>query len=185
MTRPLFDSTPEPASAAAVWVNQQRLDGATLHWLQQRFGAVRAGRWWYDADSGAWGTDGGPTVGWLPASLPLPGPLPANASGGGNGALTGVFINGRELHPLDVAGLQRLLGQPVRRGQWWADARGRFGLLLWGVKLPALNHSLAGGGQGGNPAWSIASPDGQQFIGRDSDGISFATGSRGEAWFGE
>jgi hypothetical protein len=55
--------------------------------------------------------------------LPLGGPLPADISGGG----TGIFINGRELHPVDVAGLTQLVGQ-VMPGRYWLDAQGYAGL---------------------------------------------------------
>ncbi|MEQ1504757.1 MAG: hypothetical protein ABMB14_21140, partial [Myxococcota bacterium] len=53
---------------------------------------------------------------------------PAEASGGGAGRTTGVFINGRELHPLDVQGLTAMLGAPPLPGRWWVDAQGTFGL---------------------------------------------------------
>ena len=174
-----------PLMDSLVVVNRQTLSVATLQMLQQRFGPIPAGRWWYDGCTGAWGAEGGATAGWVAPGLPLPGPLPADASGGGGGALTGVFINGRELHPQDVARLQQSLGKPVWRGRWWADAQGRFGPMLAGLKLPAINNLAAASATQANQPWSLSSADGRQFIGRDSDGVSFATGSRGEAWFGE
>ena len=67
------------------------------------------------------GLEGGPTLGFIPAGLDVGGPLQADASGGG----TGVFINGREIHPVDVAGLQQLT--PVVPGRYWVDARGLCG----------------------------------------------------------
>jgi len=85
-----------------------------------------SGDYWYDARSGAMGAWGGPALGFLPAGLPLGGPLPANASGGGDGRLTGVFINGRELHPIDVRVLMSLYGQVIP-GRWWVDAQGNAG----------------------------------------------------------
>ncbi|MFO0746886.1 MAG: hypothetical protein U1F43_14620 [Myxococcota bacterium] len=88
---------------------------------------VPAGAYWYDNGSGAAGLWGGPTRGFLGAGLGLGGALPANASGGGSGRLTGVFINGRELHPLDVQGLTAMLGQSPWPGQWWVDGQGNFG----------------------------------------------------------
>lgn len=87
-----------------------------------------AGSYWYDNVTGAIGLWGGPTIGFLTPGLALGGPLPANASGGGDGRLTGVFINGREIHPLDVQGLQQMLGIPVSPGRWWIDAKGNSGM---------------------------------------------------------
>jgi hypothetical protein len=77
--------------------------------------------YWYDSRSGAAGLWNGPTLGALPPGLDLGGPMPVNCSGGG----TGVFVNGRELHPLDVAGLRQL--GPVLPGRYWVDANGTFG----------------------------------------------------------
>src|SRR5215468_7279393 len=80
------------------------------------------GDYWYDDRSGAAGMWGGPAMAVLPAGLGLGGALPANASGGG----TGVFVNGRELHPIDLQRLQALVG-PVPRGRYWVDAQGNAG----------------------------------------------------------
>ena len=100
-------------------------DRQTLQQLEAQIGQVPPGRYWYDARSGAAGVWGGPAVAYLGPRLPLGGPLPADASGGGNGRMTGVFVNGRELHPIDVQGLGRVL--PVQRGRYWWDAAGNVG----------------------------------------------------------
>lgn len=176
------------AQSDEVIVNHQVIDPATVAQWRQRYGVVQAGRYWYDADTGAWGREGGPTIGWVATGLPLPGPLPADASGGGNGGLTGVFINGRELHPYDVQGLALATGAPPWRGSWWMDATGNFGALTGMQHGPVLGnvfvmmraHSGATGSNG--PQWGIASPDGSQFIGNDGVGC-FAKGSRGESYF--
>jgi hypothetical protein len=58
---------------------------------------------------------------------PLGGPLPANASAGN----TGVFINGRELHAIDVQNLDTIFapfGTRTQKGRYWSDANGNFGL---------------------------------------------------------
>jgi hypothetical protein len=47
--------------------------------------------------------------------------MPANCSGQG----TGVFVNGRELHPADVLTLTQLT--LVAPGRYWMDANGNFG----------------------------------------------------------
>jgi hypothetical protein len=79
--------------------------------------------------------------------LAIGGKLRADASGGG----TGVFINGRELHPLDVAGLRAITGT-VLPGRYWLDANG------WGGyegQPPFFNlWALAAQSQsGGNRSW--------------------------------
>lgn len=90
---------------------------------QQHHQVIPRGDFWYDNVSGAWGLDGGPTVGFTAPGMNLGGKLAADASGGD----TGVFINGRELPVQDVAGLAQM-GVPVQQGRWWVDARGNFGV---------------------------------------------------------
>lgn len=183
------DAGGAPASDGAVFVNRHPIDPTTVAQWRKRYGAVLPGRYWYDTGTGAWGREGGPTFGWVSPGLPLPGPLPADASGGGTGALTGVFINGRELHPLDVRGLTVATGAPPWRGYWWMDAAGNFGALAGAQRGPVLGnilaairaHAAATGGPRG-PQWGIASPDGKQFIGHDGTGY-FGKGSRGETYF--
>lgn len=77
--------------------------------------------YWYDNRSGAAGLWQGPALGALPAGLELGGPMPAQCSGRG----TGVFVNGRELHPADVLTLTQFT--LVAPGRYWADAEGNFG----------------------------------------------------------
>ena len=126
MTLPV--ATPA-ADRARVEINGAPLDAAGARVLQQieaAIGPVPPGRYWYDAASGGAGVWGGPASAYLGPGLPLGGRLPAEASGGGDGGLTGVFVNGRELHPIDVQGLGQVLGQ-VQRGRWWWDASGNVG----------------------------------------------------------
>jgi len=128
------------------------------------------GDYWYDAKSGAAGKWGGPTSAVLPAGLSLGGPLAANASGGG----TRVFINGREIHPMDLRNLQQLLGRPVLPGRYWVDAQGNGGVEGGPpiVNLYAAARQQAGGGSGGNRPWSYHS-DG--LTGRSRDNINGAS----------
>jgi hypothetical protein len=132
---PRSTAAPAPAGRAekvarAVKINGRALTAAqlqTLEQLERSMGRLADGAYWYDARTGASGRWGGPTLAFLPAGMDLGGPLPADASGGGSGQVTGVFVNGRELHPLDVAMMQQLVGQ-VWPGRWWVDAQGNFGL---------------------------------------------------------
>jgi hypothetical protein len=108
-----------------VVVNGVRLRDGEVAELERMAGKrcapLRDGTYWYDPVSGAWGAQSGPALGFRRAGLGIGGPLRANASNGH----TGVFVNGRELHRLDVLALQRL-GQ-VWLGRYWLDALGNFG----------------------------------------------------------
>jgi len=149
-------AVPEGPSARRISFNGRALSAAqreTLARLEARMGTLPDGEYWYDARSGAAGRWGGPAVAIFPAGLELGGPLPATASGGGSGKLTGVFINGRELHPVDVAGLQALLGQ-VWPGRWWVDAQGFFGAEGNPAPLGNLLAAARARGAGGRQAWS-------------------------------
>lgn len=122
-------TTPFAAAVPAIEVNGAPLDAAgrrTLAQLEAVIGTVPAGRYWYDSASGGAGVWGGPASAYLGPGLQLGGRLPAEASGGGSGRLSGVFVNGRELHPSDVQGLRQVLGQ-VQPGRWWWDAAGNVG----------------------------------------------------------
>jgi hypothetical protein len=126
----------------------------TLANLERAMGRLQDGAYWYDPISGASGRWGGPAAVLLPAGLDLGGPLPPDASGGGNGRLTGVFVNGRELHPLDVTGLREMLGE-VWPGRWFVDARGDYGreggpILGNLVRIARARQQSSGGGS----AWS-------------------------------
>jgi hypothetical protein len=90
-------------------------------------------RYWYDNRSGLIGVWNGPAAAVLPPGLGLGGPMPSNSSRGG----TGVFVNGRELHPVDVARLSQL--GPVYPGRFWLDANGDFGI----ENGPALGNLIA------------------------------------------
>jgi hypothetical protein len=134
------------AVAAGVIVNRVKLTAEQVRKLEVQF-HVRMinGTYWYDAKCGAWGMDGGPCLGFVPAKLQVGGALPANASGGG----TGVFINGRELHPLDVGALQTIT--PVLPGRYWVDEFGNCGYegnptaLLNLVQLASAARARSGG----------------------------------------
>jgi len=117
-------SATAPASRE-VYVNRVRLDQQTLQALEsQNQLPIADGRYWYDRYSGAWGVENGPTAGLVIAGLQLPGPMPADISGGG----TGIFINGREIHPLDQQALYQLFGVTYQ-GNFWMDAQGYIGYL--------------------------------------------------------
>ncbi len=116
----LFAASPAMAKSNSIVINRRALSASQVQHLERMVGArLSAGRYWYDARSGAWGLERGPMQGILPAGLPIPAPLWRQASNGH----TGVIVNGRELHRADV---QRLVaaGVPVRRGRYWLNANG-------------------------------------------------------------
>ena len=155
-----------------VRVNGVELDARgreTLAQLEGRSGQrVPDGDYWYDPRSGAAGRWGGPVASVLPAGLALGGPLPANASGGG----TGIYINGRDIHPIDAQNLYALVG-PVAPGRYWVDAQGNAGL----EGGPALVNLYAAAQQaqqrgGGKTPWSSRV---DAMTGRSSDNLNLAS----------
>lgn len=129
--------------ATGVSINGQALSTDDLSWLESSYGLyVDTGDFWYDPISGAWGYWGGPTIGFIKPYMEL-GYAPLNASGGG----TGVVLNGRELHPADLAALQQLLGY-IYPGSYWLDANGFFGY-EGGQALGNLIYVAQGAGSSG------------------------------------
>jgi hypothetical protein len=111
-----------PAQSSVI-INGIRLSDIKVKALEKQCGVrILPGDYWYDKMYGAWGFRGGPSAGIIPSSLDLGGLLQSNASNGN----TGVFINGRELHILDVVALQQ--NTPVYQGRYWVDAQGNIGL---------------------------------------------------------
>ncbi|MEL6809975.1 MAG: hypothetical protein AAFP76_01420 [Bacteroidota bacterium] len=105
-----------------VYVNDVRVPQQTLHQLAAHYNIqIQDGRYWYDQYTGAWGVQGGPTLGFALPFMNLGGPLKANASNGN----TRVFVNGRELHYRDVQALQRII--TVIPGRYWLDSKGNGG----------------------------------------------------------
>jgi hypothetical protein len=112
-----------------VRINRVELSDEHVRQLEMQYQAqVPNGSYWYDAMCGAWGMEGGPTLGFIPAGMQLPGPMPADVSGGG----TGIFINGREVHVQDQAALQQIFGMTIP-GRYWLDAQGNLGIEGGGI----------------------------------------------------
>ena len=119
--------------------------------LEQSYKArLPDGRYWYDNRSGLMGLWNGPATAALPAGLGFGGVIPANASGGN----TQVFVNGRELHPLDVARLQ-----PVYPGRYWLEANGDWGL-EGGAKLGNLIETQSA-------SYRFSAPEPCAYFGKD------------------
>lgn len=124
------------AQGGQIIINGQPLSAEAAGALTQVYGPLPAGDYWYDPLSGLWGVTGGPSTGRILPGLQLGGPLRPDASGGGDGRATGVFINGREIHPQEHLYLQALFGA-VNPGRYW------------------LGPNLVGGLEGGPPAFDL------------------------------
>lgn len=125
---------PAAAEDGKTVVNGRELDAADLERIASRYGIrIPEGSFWYDALLGAWGVQGGPTMGFIAPGMDLGAPLPAGASGRG----TNIFVNGRELHYYDVLALQQFTG-PIVPGRYFIMANGLAGF------------------EGGPPLWNLA-----------------------------
>ena len=102
--------------------NGARLDTATLLRLEGPAPVIPDGNYWYDKRSGMAGSVGGPAAAYLMPNLDFCPPLSPQASGGG----TNVIVNGRTLHPQDLAGLQYYFGA-MQPGRYWLDGQGNYG----------------------------------------------------------
>ena len=168
----------EDSEAHRVVVNGEVLTPDEEQQFVQRYGRVYVGRYWYDPTSGLYGQEGGPPMGQLHAGLKVRGRLAANASGGGDGRMTGTFINGREIHPLEHAFYQQVLGH-VWPGQFWMNDRGQGGYLFGGLPGPmvfdiraAISRSSGSGGSHYLP-WIGGKPG--THVGRASDGCVYVS----------
>jgi hypothetical protein len=69
-----------------VVINGQRLSDAELASAEKMHRIhIADANYWYDVATGAWGVQGGPTLGFIAAGLTLGGKLQPDASGGGTG----------------------------------------------------------------------------------------------------
>lgn len=165
------------AADRSVVVNAEALTAAQVASLEASYRTrLLSGRYWYDRGTGWWGVEGGPTIGVVAPGLVVGGVLHADASKG----TSGVFINGRQLHTLEIAYL-RTLGTVVP-GRYWADAMGNVG--FEGNPWPFANiYALAqqrygdrGPHRSGNGAFN--SEDGCSYYqGKDASGTRIGASS--------
>ncbi len=138
----LVAAVPVAAQAASgIRINRVELSADVVQALTQYNIRIAPGDYWYDAFSGLFGMMGGPGLGFTMPGMQIGGPLPPDASGGGSG----VFVNGRELHPQDVAALSAL--GPVYPGRYFLRYDGWYGLENGTVlgNLIVLSQQAAGG----------------------------------------
>lgn len=136
--------------SSEIYVNGALVTQEQIRELQQRMGLpseahIPGGRYWYDNISGLWGMEGGPTQGQLLPGLELGGALQFDASGG----QSTVIINGRAIHPLEVAYLQRIFGYVIP-GRYWLNWQGiggpEGGPAMFNLLAAAQQAGGAGGG---------------------------------------
>jgi hypothetical protein len=139
------------------------------------------GSYWYDIATGAAGAWGGPTVAFLPAGLQFCGAMPANCSGGD----TRVFVNGRELHPNDVAAIRKLTGGVAIAGHYWMDAMGNFGkeggAIMGNIVL--LARSASGRGNGTSSHYLNDGAGTRISVGGFGNGDYYYSDSTGNSWW--
>ncbi|MBX2844627.1 MAG: hypothetical protein KTR13_00320 [Saprospiraceae bacterium] len=105
-----------------VYINGEVISSSTIKELHQAYNInIQPGKYWYDNICGAWGIEGGPTLGFVMPYIKIGGRLKENASNGN----TGVWVNGRQLHQYDVIQLRKITN--VLPGRYWLDAYGNAG----------------------------------------------------------
>jgi hypothetical protein len=149
--QPSLTLTPAAVASRHVVINGERLTDDDLVRIESAHQIrISDAEYWYDPVLGAWGTRGGPAMGFIAPGLALGGALQADASGGG----TNVFVNGREIHPNDLHSLQRITGA-IAPGRYFITAQGLAGLEggppQW--NLAALAPRSGGGAGGGANTW--------------------------------
>lgn len=167
---------PGAARERKVYINRVKLPSDRVQQMERQYQTlIMDGRYWYDAMCGAWGVEGGPTLGFILPGLDVPGPMPADVSGGG----TGIFINGREIHVQDQMALQQIFGVTYP-GRYWLDAQGNLGI-EGGMAIANLAVAMqaAAGRQYGSStgAGGTVASDGQggfMFSGKTLDGSKSA-----------
>jgi len=142
---------PPPASNTTpgernVVINGRRLSNEELAHAEQAYRIrIPDAAYWYDPVLGAWGRQGGPTMGFIAPGLRLGGALRPDASGGG----TAVVVNGRVLHPYDLMALQQTTG-PIIPGRYFITAQGlagpEGGPPIWNLVAMAAQSQGTGGG---------------------------------------
>jgi hypothetical protein len=175
--------TPQPVRPLsvqrAVIINGKRLSSEELAWLDRLHQAtIPDGKYWYDARAGLWGYEGGPPAGSAMPNLDIGDPLRADASHG----YSGVFVNGRDLHPLEIVALTNIT--VVLPGRYWLDAAGNGGFeggpALWNIHQLARAKAAAQGSSGGDP-WMInrsgvrAGGDGKGYVFVQAEGYSISS----------
>ena len=166
--------------AQGIVVNGAAVSPQDLAQMGVQPGTLPAGRYWYDAQTGAWGQEGAGYQGFIQPGLRVGGPLQPNASNG----RTGVFINGRQLPQGDLMSLQQAVGQQVPQGRYWCRANGDCGQegnpqMLVNLHAKPSNSQGGASEKGGSyEPYHSRSSDGSS-ISQHEDGCIYIHGSSG------
>ncbi|KAK5995959.1 hypothetical protein PT974_04379 [Cladobotryum mycophilum] len=160
-----------PMDNVQVVVNGVQLGRGDIANLWAQLGSVSSGAYWYDRRSGAYGLIGGPCIGAMMPGQHLGGGQLAPNSSGNSG--TGVFINGREIHALDVMGL-RNIGVSVMQGNWWVNGDGSYGAIGSPIVIGNLRMQAQRSGTTGSQSWNTGQGN---YGGSDGQGFWYVGGS--------
>ncbi|MGF1509933.1 MAG: hypothetical protein ACFB9M_10575 [Myxococcota bacterium] len=176
-------TNPAPKARSRGCESQIRVNGRCLRrqtLAKLGFSQTPPGDYWYDARAGIAGRMGGPVLAQVPPNLPLPGPMPANASNG----TSGIFVNGRALHPQEVEMLTSAYGF-IRPGRYWLNADGNAGLEGSPEVLVNLLRTAAAAKSGGS-SWNYSSGLGtsSSFIAGGGPGCIYASTKSSSVYVG-
>lgn len=168
------------AQTRGVVVNGVELDARSTSALESAYRTrLVPGQYWYDRASGLWGLRGGPSVGLIAPGLTLGGPMDSRASVGALAGITGVFINGREIHPQELQYLRSLYGN-VPRARYWLDPRGIAGYEggppQFNLVATARQQQQRGGGYTSRGMFGSSGSDGSCSYYMHPNGSSVMTG---------
>ena len=158
---------PTEQSRGGVVVNGVSLSEAQVAEIEKTYGVrPKEGKYWYDAKSGLYGVVGFPAYGYMQPNHRF-GSMKSNVSKG----TTGVFINGRELPPMEYTVWSYIVGSWIQPGRYWLDHEGNAG--YEGNPAPVINLFVAakqngyhGQGASGDNFWTSRFSAGNS----DSDG---------------
>jgi len=147
---------PDPSTGRSVTINgraPKAKEWATLAQLEkERKTKLPDGHYFYDKKSGLFGKWGGPAVVVIPAGLKIGPSMKAESSGRG----TGVYVNGRDIHPAEKVLYEKMLGQRIPPGRYWLDDKGNCGVegpSVLEILVLAAAASAYSGGNGGGGGW--------------------------------
>jgi len=146
---------PDEQIKGGVIINDVALSNAQIAEIEKQYGVKpKPGNYWYDAKSGLYGVVGYPAYGYMQPNHRF-GSMKKNASKGN----TGIFINGRELPPLEYTVWSYMVGSWIQPGKYWLDHQGNAG--YEGNPTPVINlfvaakqNSYQGQGGSGDNFWS-------------------------------
>lgn len=158
----------------SVIINAQELATEQIEEIYQIYGIrPKAGSYWYDTRSGAYGIKGGPVIGVM-----YPGHQFGHLSPSASHGTSGVFINNRQLQSNEAIQLANLFGyyKPVP-GRYWMNSNGDIGVEGYGYAIGNIYMAIAIA-QRTRANWSTQS--GNLWSSGLSSGGNYYTGANGQ-----